>query len=107
MVLSYVLVSMSMSSNDNGLAPPWHQFWNVFSNNWFSENSSVQDVPNCSIGGSPHFLELELLHSFFIRSNSSAFDSYFVLLYSVGSINGNLVVSLISVFHTQVEVFDV
>lgn len=52
-------------------------------------------------------LELEFLDSSLIRGDSGTLNSYFVLFDSVSSINGDLVVGLISVFHAQVKILDV
>jgi len=106
-VLGHVLVSMSVTTNDDGLGPSWYKLGDVLANNRFSEDGSVQDVSDGSIGGSPHLLQLEFFNSFLIRGNSGALDTDFVFLNSMSSINGDLVIGLISVFNAQIIVLNV
>jgi hypothetical protein len=42
-----------------------------------------------------------------IRSDGGTFDSNIVLLNSVGSINRDLIVGLVTIFHAQVEILDI
>lgn len=50
LVLASVLVTISVSTNDNGLSPAWHQSWDVFADNSLSEHSSIKNVSDSSIG---------------------------------------------------------
>lgn len=52
-------------------------------------------------------LEVELLDSGLIRSDGSAFDTDLALSDGVSSIDGDLIVSGVSVLNTEVKVFDV
>lgn len=106
-VSSNILITVSVSTNDDWVGPAWNKSWDVFNDDGFSENSSIKDISDCSVGRFPHLLKLELFNSFLIRCNCSTFDTYFVLFDSLCWINGNLVVSLISVLHSQIEVFDI
>ena len=96
-----------MSSNDNGFLPSWDQSGNVFDDDWFSEDSSVQNVSDCPIWTFPHFFQIELFHSSLIRCDSGAFDTDLALFDGISSINGNLVIGGISVLDSKIKVFDV
>ena len=96
-----------MSSNDNRFLPTWNEFRNIFNENWFSENSSIQYISNCAIGALPHLFKIEFFDSSFIRSNCSTFDSYFALLDSIGSIDGNLIISFIPILHSKIKILDI
>jgi hypothetical protein len=51
-----ILISESMSSDDNRLFPSWNKSWDVLDDNRFSENCSIQDISDSSIWTFPHFL---------------------------------------------------
>lgn len=104
-ICSSVLISKSMSSNDYGLCPSWNKSWDIRDNNRLSEYSSVQFISNCAIRGLPHLFEAKFNNSGFIRSNSSAFNTNFVLLDSISSIYSDLVIGSISILNTEVIVF--
>lgn len=52
-------------------------------------------------------LETELDDSLLIRGDGSALDSYLALLDSFGGIDGNLIVSGVSVLNAQIIILDV
>ena len=66
-----------------------------------------QVVPDGAVGRQPHLLELELLDSGLIGSDGCALDTHRVLLDGLCSIDGDLVVGLVSVRETEVVVFEV
>lgn len=78
-ILALVLITIRVSSDNERLLPAWNESGNVFADDWLSEDSSVENGPDCTVRRFPHFLQLKLLHSLLIRSNSSAFDTNFVL----------------------------
>jgi hypothetical protein len=102
-----VLITESMSSNNNWFFPSWNKPWNIFDDDWFSEYCTVKNVSDSSIWAFPHLFKFEFFNSCLIRSDGGTFDSYFTLLDGIGSIDGNLIVSGISMFHTKIEIFDV
>lgn len=106
-VCSFVLITESMSSNNNRLFPSWNQFWDVVDDNGFSEDSTIEDVSDGTVGAFPHFFEVELLDSSFIRSDCGTLNTDLAFLNGIGSINGDLVVGCISVFDSKVEILDV
>ena len=106
-VSGLVLISVSVSSNDDWSGPSWNVSWDVFDENWLSEHGSTEIVSNGSIWRFPHLLEFELLNSGLIRGNGGALDSNLVLLDGLGSLKSDLVICGISVFDAQVIVLDV
>jgi hypothetical protein len=98
---------MSVSANNNGLSPSWYKSRYVLRNDRFSEDSSIQNVSDCSVRGFPHLFQFEFFHSFLVRSDGGTLNTYFILFNSIGGINSDLIISLISVFNAQVEVFDI
>ena len=103
-VLWTILIAVSVSSNDNWLGPAGNESWNVADNNWFSENSSVKNVSDCSVRWLPHLLQIEFFNSLFIWCDSCAFDSYFVLFHSFRAINSDLIVRRVTILNWQVVV---
>ncbi len=93
-----------MSSDDDGFLPARDESRDVFDDDWLSEDSSVEDVPDCAIGTLPHLLEAELLDSCLIGSDGGAFDAYLAFLDGLGSFNGDFVLGEVSVFDAEVEV---
>ena len=63
---------------------------NVFANDCFSEDSSSQDVSDCSVGGLPHLLQLELLHPGLVRGDGGTLDAHVILQDGVGTVNCHL-----------------
>jgi len=92
-----------MSANDNRLGPTGDQSWYVH-NNRLSEHSSVEHGPDGTVGRLPHLLKFELLNTVFVWVNSSAFDTDFVFENCLGAVDGDLVISFVSVFNRQIVV---
>ena len=106
-VLASVLISISMSSNDDWLNPSGNKSGNVADDNGLSENSSVQDIPDGTVGRSPHLLKVEFLNSSLIGSDGGALDSYLGSLDGLSSIDSDLIIGSISVLDTEIKVFGV
>lgn len=64
-------------------------------------------VSNGAIRRQPHLLELELFYTLLIWGNGCALDTNRVLFDSLGGIERDLVVGLITVWQTQVVVLKV
>lgn len=75
---------MSVSANDDGLLPSGNEERHIVADNGLSEDGTVEDVTDGSIGGLPHLLQLELLHTLLVRGDGGALHSYLVLLDGVG-----------------------
>lgn len=104
---SSVLVTKCVSSNNNGFFPSWDKSWDVFNDDWFSKNGSVQNISDGTIRTFPHVLKIKFLDSGFIGSDGCAFDTDFALFDGVGCINSDLIIGSISVLDTKIKVFDV
>ena len=48
-ISSSILISESMSSNNDWFSPSWNKSWNILAKNWLSEDSSSKIVSNCTI----------------------------------------------------------
>ena len=106
-ISSSILISKSVSSNNDGLSPARNKSWNVFDDNWFTENSTTKDVSNCTVRWLPHLFKFKLLYSCLISSDCCAFYTNTTLLYSSRSINRYLIVCSISVLNAQVVISNV
>ena len=95
-----------MSSDNDGVLPSRDEPWDVLDDDRFSEDSSVENVSDGSIGTFPHLLEFKLLNSGFIRSDGSTLDAYFTFFDSLSSLNGDFIISGISVLHSKVKVLN-
>ena len=104
-ILTSILISESVSSNNDRLSPAWDESWDIFYYDGFSENGTIEDVPNSSIWRSPHLLKFEFFNSTSIRSNCGTFDCNFMLLCCICCINCDLIICFVTRGHTQIIVF--
>lgn len=102
-----VLVTESMASNDDRLSPAGHQSRDVLNDNRLSEDSAIEFVSDCTVGGLPHELQLEFFDSGFVWGNRSALDSHFVFFDGLSGLKSHFVVSFVPVLHTEIEVLNV
>jgi len=102
-----VLVTESMTTDDNGLSPARHETRNVLHNNGLTEDGTTENVTDGTVRREPHLLEIELLDTRFIGSDRGALDTNVVLLDRLSSLDGHAVLGLVTVRQTQVEVLDV
>ena len=96
-----------MSSDDDWFGPTWNTSWDVFDDNWLTEDDTTDDVSNCAVGGLPHLLKIELFNTCLIRCDGSALNANFASFYSLGAVNCDLVVGGVTVFDAQIEVLNV
>jgi hypothetical protein len=101
-----VLITESVSSYNDGLLPSWDKSWNIVDNDRLSKYGTIQVISDGSVGAFPHFLKAELFDSGLIWGDSCALDSHLALADSLGSFKSYFVISLISIFHTQIKVLD-
>ena len=96
-----------MTTNHDGFLPSWDQSWNIFDYDRFSEDGAIKNVTDGAVGTLPHLFQLELLYPCLVRSDSSTFYAYFVLLDGVSCIDCDLIVSGVTVLDAEVKVLDV
>jgi len=106
-VNSLVLVTESVTTNNDGLSPTRDETRNVLHDDGLTEDSTTEDVADGTVGREPHLLEVELLDTTLIRSDGGALDTDLVLLDSLSSLNSNLVLSGITVGKTKIVVLHV
>lgn len=105
-ICGFVLISKSMSTDDNWLFPAWNEPWDIFNDDGLSKDSSIEYVPDGAIRAFPHFLELKLFNSGLIRGNGGTLNTYLALLNGLSRLNSNFVISGISMLDAQVEIQD-
>ena len=64
-----VLVAKCVTAYNDGGSPVRNQARDIFDNDWLTENGSVQDVTDSTVGAFPHLFQAELLYTGLIRSN--------------------------------------
>jgi len=92
-VLAAVLVTESVSTNNDRVGPAGHESGDVRDNNGFTEDSAVKDVADGTVGGLPHLLKVELLHTALIGGNRGALNTDLVLEHSLSTVNSDLIIS--------------
>lgn len=103
-VLASVLVAEGVATDNDGLGPAGHEAGNVGDDDGLTENGSVQDVTDSSIGAAPHLLKAKLLDAALIGSDSGTLDANLGTEHSLSTVNGYLVIRGITALHAQVVV---
>ena len=101
-VSGFVLISECMSANYDRFLPSRDQPRNILDDDGFSKDCSVEDVADSAVWTLPHLFKSELFYTGLIRGDGGAFDTYFILFDSFGSLNGYFVLSSITVLHAEV-----
>lgn len=96
-----------MTADADGCGPVGYETRDVRNYDRFAENGSIKDVTDGTVGRFPHLFKAKFLNACFIGRDGGTFDSNAVLTDGVGSINGNLVIGFVTVFDSEVEIFDV
>jgi len=105
-ISSSVLITESMSSDNDWFSPSSNIFLNILAENWLSENSSSKIVSDCTVWRFPHLFKIKLFNSCLVWGNGCAFNTNFASFNSGSSFESYLIVSLISVLHAQIEILD-
>lgn len=95
-ILGTVLISESVTSDDNRIRPAGNETRDVFAQNRLTEDRSSENISDGSIGRQPHLFQLEFFHALLVWSDGGTFDSNIVLENSVGGVDCDLIVSLIT-----------
>ena len=106
-ISGHILITMSVSADDDGLLPAWNKERHIVADDGLSEDGTIEDVADGSIGRLPHLLQLELLHTVLIRSNCGALDSNLVLLDGISRLNCHLIISGITILNREIVVLQV
>jgi len=101
-----ILIPKRVSPNNNGLTPSRDESRDILNHDRFSEDSSSEIISNRAIGGFPHLFELEFFDSDLVGGDRGAFDADFAFFDGFGGIEGDLVVGLVPVFHSEIEIED-
>lgn len=102
-----VLITKSVSSNNDWLSPTRNTSWDVFDNDWLAEDDTTNNVANSAVRGLPHLLEVKLLNSSFVGGNRCTLNADLASFDGFCGVNGNLVICGITVFDTKIVVLDV
>lgn len=105
-VSGLVLISEGVSADDDGFFPSRNESRDVADDDGFSEDGPIEDVPDGAIGTLPHLLKVEFLDSSFVGSDGCTLDAYFAFFDGFGGLDGDFVVSGISILDAEVEVLD-
>lgn len=97
---------MGVSANDDWVSPSWNKLGYVLTDNGLTEDSSAENVTDGSIGRPPHLFEVELCYTSLVRCNGCTFNSDFAFLDCICSVDGDLIVSGITVLDGKIEVLD-
>ena len=94
-----VLVTVSVTADDDRLGPAWNQAWNVRNNDWLAEHNTVENVSNGSVRRLPHLLQTELGYTSLVWGDGGTLHANAVLLDGVRCVNGHLVVGGVAVLY--------
>ena len=97
------LVSVGVPADDDGFDPAGHQPGDVLAHDGLPEHGSSQDVPDGSVGRTPHLLQLELLHALLVWRDGGALDAHVVLTDRLRRLDRHPVVCRVAVLDAEVE----
>ena len=103
MVSEGYLVSVCVSPDDDGFDPAGHQTRDVLTDDGLPEHSASKDVPDGSIGRTPHLLQLELFHAILVWRDGRALDAHVVPPHCLRRLNRDIVVGGIARLHAKVK----
>src|SRR6185369_12861147 len=98
-ISSTILITKRMTTDNDWPIPRRDKPGYIFYYDRLAKNSSIQNVPDSSVGTLPHLLQVKFLHSCLIRRDSGTFDPNPILFDSIRRINRYLVVCLVTVFN--------
>ena len=104
-ILASVLISESVSSNDDRFGPAWHESWDIGDDDWLSENGTIKDIPNCSVWRLPLLFQIEFRYTTSIWCDSSTLDSNLMFFGCFSSVNCDLIICRVTRSHAQIIVF--
>ena len=84
-----------MAADDDWFLPAGHRLWDPLEDDGFSEYGTAKDVTDGTVGALPHLLELELLDTSLIGSDSGALDTDTVLQNGLSRFNSHFVIGLL------------
>jgi len=93
-----------MTSDDYGFQPARDEFGYIVADYGFPEHNPVEDIAYSSVGALPHLLQLEFLHSIFIRGYSGTLHCYIVFECGLSTVDGDLIVGAVSILDAQILV---
>ena len=96
-ILGTVLITIGVSSDNDGLGPARNESRDVLNDDRFTENGTIENVSNSSIGRLPHLLQSKLLNTALIRGDSGALHTDLGALHSLSAVNCNLIVGFVTV----------
>jgi phosphoribosylaminoimidazole (AIR) synthetase len=70
-ISGFVLISMGMTANHNGLSPARDEARDVFDENGLTENNAAKQVSDCAVGRFPHLFQAEFFDARFIAGRKN------------------------------------
>ena len=104
---SAVLVTESVTADDDRLVPAGNQSRDVRDDDRLAEDNATKDVADGAVRTAPHLLEAEFFNAGFVGGDGCALDADTMLLDGVSRINGDLVVGCVTAFDAEVVVLEV
>jgi hypothetical protein len=106
-VSAVVDVTIGVSADDDRLVPALDESGDILNDDGFPEDGSIEEVPDGAVRALPHLFKLELFNTSLVGGDGGTLDADLALLNSFGGIEGDFVVSFISVLDAEVEVLNV
>src|SRR5215469_2175475 len=99
-----ILVTISVAPDHDRLRPSGHQPRHVLTDDGLPKDHAAQDIADRTIGRTPHFLEVELLHAGLIWRDGRAFHPDTHLFDGFGRLNRDLVIGGIAVGDAEIKI---
>ena len=88
-----------MTTNADGLSPAGNEAGHIGADDGLTEDGTIEDVTDGSIGRLPHLLQFELLDTVLIGGDGGALDANLVLLDGISRLNSHLIISGITILN--------
>ena len=103
-VLAFIDITVSVSADNSWFHLSRNQSWNIWNNNWLSENSSIKNVFNRSVWWFPHLLQIKLFNYFLIRCDWRTFNSHFTFFKCLTCVNCYLIFSFVFILNGKIKI---
>ena len=99
---SFIHITIGMTCQRDRFFPRFYIRLNAFYNDRRPEYGSIKDRTDGSVGTLPHFFQMILFHTGCIGRDGCAFHCYSIFFGRFCSINGDLIIGLISLFQSKI-----
>src|SRR6516162_9514795 len=99
-----VLVAEGVAADDDRLGPARYQPRHVLADDRLAEDYAAENVADGAVWRAVHVMQIEFLHSRFVRCDGGAFDCNADLLGRFGRVDRDLVAGFVALLYAEIEI---